>query len=167
MDDRYLTLVANRQRKIHQADGWKLHVVVCDELAFYLNTTNRNANKEAGNLMRDLVSRGRATGVIFLAATQKPERPTPSRPTCATCSPSAGRSAPPPADEPTPSSGPLVDRLATRPTSTPLTGASATAARGRQPVRMRTFYLTDDDLTQLARQARRCRPRTQSRPRSA
>jgi hypothetical protein len=37
-------------------------VIVCDELAFYLNTTDRNANKEAGNLMRDLVSRGRAAG---------------------------------------------------------------------------------------------------------
>jgi hypothetical protein len=36
MDDRYLLLVANRQRRIHQGDGWKLHVIVCDELAFYL-----------------------------------------------------------------------------------------------------------------------------------
>ena len=80
MDDRYLTLVANRQREIYQADGWKLHVIVCDELAFYLNTTDRNANKEAGNLMRDLVSRGRAAGVIFLAATQKPSGEDPDLP---------------------------------------------------------------------------------------
>jgi hypothetical protein len=26
MDDRYLLLVANRQRKVHQHDGWKLQV---------------------------------------------------------------------------------------------------------------------------------------------
>ena len=33
MDDRYLTLVANRQRKIHQGDGWKLHTELSkDEL---------------------------------------------------------------------------------------------------------------------------------------
>ena len=74
MDDRYLMLVANRQRKVHQGDGWKLHVIVCDELAFYLNTGSRTGDKEAGNLMRDLVSRGRAAGVIFLAATPEAER---------------------------------------------------------------------------------------------
>jgi S-DNA-T family DNA segregation ATPase FtsK/SpoIIIE len=72
MDGRYLTLVANRQRKLARADGWPLKVVVCDELAFYLNTNNRTGDKEAGNLFRDLVSRGRAAGFIVLAATQKP-----------------------------------------------------------------------------------------------
>ncbi len=69
---RYLLLIANRQRKIAQAHGWKLHVIVCDELAFYLNTTDRTANKEAGIPDARPGEPGRAAGVIFLAATQKP-----------------------------------------------------------------------------------------------
>src|SRR4029450_4329153 len=72
MDAPYLTRVANRQRKTSREDHWTVHVVVCDELAFYLNTSDRNGNREAGNLFRDLVSRGRAAGFVVLAATQKP-----------------------------------------------------------------------------------------------
>ena len=67
MDDRYLLLVANHQRKIHHGDGWKLHVIACDEPAFY-STPPTVTPIRASNLMRDLVSRGRAAGVIFLTA---------------------------------------------------------------------------------------------------
>ncbi len=49
-----------------------LHVVVIDELAFYLGGQDRKQRIEITELLRDLVSRGRAAGIIVLAATQKP-----------------------------------------------------------------------------------------------
>jgi len=47
-------------------------VVVCDELASYLHVGERKARAEFAELMRDLVARGRAAGLVVLAATQKP-----------------------------------------------------------------------------------------------
>ncbi|MDQ1745879.1 MAG: segregation ATPase FtsK/SpoIIIE, family [Frankiaceae bacterium] len=72
MDERYRLLLAQRRRKVQRGDGLGLHVVVCDELAFYLTHPDRKARAEFTDLLRDLVARGRAAGVIVLAATQKP-----------------------------------------------------------------------------------------------
>jgi DNA segregation ATPase FtsK/SpoIIIE-like protein len=46
--------------------------VVCDELAFYLMLPDKKQRQEFAELLRDLVARGRAAGVIVCAATQKP-----------------------------------------------------------------------------------------------
>ena len=46
--------------------------MACDELAFYLGAEDRKAQREFAELLRDLVARGRAAGVIVCAATQKP-----------------------------------------------------------------------------------------------
>jgi DNA segregation ATPase FtsK/SpoIIIE-like protein len=35
VDDRYLTLLANRARKVTEGDGLALHLVAVEELAFY------------------------------------------------------------------------------------------------------------------------------------
>jgi hypothetical protein len=72
LDERLLTLFANRRRKIAHGDGMPLHVVVIDELAFYCNSPDRKLSQEFAGRLRDLVSRGRAAGIIVLAATQKP-----------------------------------------------------------------------------------------------
>jgi len=72
MDERYRTLLALRRRKIEPGSGVPLHVVVIDELAFYLGGQDRKQRLEFTELLRDLVSRGRAAGIIVLAATQKP-----------------------------------------------------------------------------------------------
>jgi hypothetical protein len=72
MDDRYLSLLANRARKVTPATGMPLHVVVVDELAHYLLAPDRKERTEFAELLRDLVARGRAAGLIVLAATQKP-----------------------------------------------------------------------------------------------
>lgn len=72
MDQRYSQLLNTGKRKIIQGDELPLHVVVIDELAHYLNTPDRKERAEFTNLLRDLVSRGRAAGMIVLAATQKP-----------------------------------------------------------------------------------------------
>jgi DNA segregation ATPase FtsK/SpoIIIE, S-DNA-T family len=154
MDDRYLLLVANRQRKIHQGDGWKLHVIVCDELAFYLNTGSRNGDKEAGNLMRDLVSRGRAAGVIFLAATQKPSGDTiPTYLRDLFAFRWAFRCTTPQRSDTILGAGWSTAGYTASSIDAAHRGVGYLLHEGGEPVRMRTFYLTDDDLTQLARRA--------------
>jgi DNA segregation ATPase FtsK/SpoIIIE, S-DNA-T family len=72
LDRRLLTLLANRRRKITPALGLPLLVVVVDELAFYVAGPDRKLSAEFAGRLRDLVARGRAAGVIVLAATQKP-----------------------------------------------------------------------------------------------
>jgi hypothetical protein len=72
LDERLLTLLANRRRKIAPGDGMPLHVVAVDELAFYCTSPDRKLSQEFAGRLRDLVSRGRAAGIIVLAATQKP-----------------------------------------------------------------------------------------------
>ena len=49
-----------------------LHVLVIDELAFYLRGGKKETRENFAELLRDLVSRGRAAGIIVIAATQKP-----------------------------------------------------------------------------------------------
>jgi hypothetical protein len=72
LDDRYLTLLANRARKVTPADGLPLHLVGVEELAFYTNGPNRKAATEFSTLLRDFVARGRAAGMPTVATTQKP-----------------------------------------------------------------------------------------------
>ena len=72
MQARYQELLARGLRKVRREDGLALHLVVCDELAFYLSLPDRKQRQEFTELLRDLVARGRAAGVIVVAATQKP-----------------------------------------------------------------------------------------------
>jgi DNA segregation ATPase FtsK/SpoIIIE-like protein len=72
MDHRYGQLLGAGRRKVAQVDGLALHIVVIDELAHYLTAPDRRERSEFADLLRDLVSRGRAAGIIVLAATQKP-----------------------------------------------------------------------------------------------
>jgi DNA segregation ATPase FtsK/SpoIIIE-like protein len=72
MDTRYRELLALGLRKVRREDGLALHLVVVDELAFYLSAPDRKLRQEFAELLRDLVARGRAAGMIVLAATQKP-----------------------------------------------------------------------------------------------
>jgi DNA segregation ATPase FtsK/SpoIIIE-like protein len=76
MDRRYERLLDQRRRKIERGDGLRLIVVVVDELAFYTTGGNDRAGKalRAGfaDRLHALIARGRAAGIIVLAATQKP-----------------------------------------------------------------------------------------------
>lgn len=73
MDARYERLLASRRRKITAGDNLALHVVVVDELAFFVRGGARAARVKVTEGLRDLVSRGRAAGIVVLAATQKPD----------------------------------------------------------------------------------------------
>jgi DNA segregation ATPase FtsK/SpoIIIE-like protein len=72
MEARYRELLATGARKITRDAGLPLHVVACDELAFYLTAEDRKQRTRFAELLRDLVARGRAAGIIVIAATQKP-----------------------------------------------------------------------------------------------
>ncbi len=73
MDQRYAVLDDERRRKIAPADGVPPVVVVLDELAYFSATVGTKREQEAFSvLVRDLVARGRAAGIIVVAATQRP-----------------------------------------------------------------------------------------------
>jgi DNA segregation ATPase FtsK/SpoIIIE, S-DNA-T family len=72
MDDRYRELSKARLRKIERSGPSGLVLVVIDELALYLRGGERSLREEFAELLRDLVARGRAAGIIVVAATQKP-----------------------------------------------------------------------------------------------
>jgi DNA segregation ATPase FtsK/SpoIIIE-like protein len=72
MDFRYQVLLAMGRRKFEPQDIEGLHVVVIDELAFYLRGGKKDVRDRFSEALRDLVSRGRAAGIIVVAATQKP-----------------------------------------------------------------------------------------------
>jgi len=72
MDFRYQVLLALGKRKFEPDDPEGLHIVVIDELAFYLRGGKKDTRDRFAESLRDLVSRGRAAGIIVVAATQKP-----------------------------------------------------------------------------------------------
>ncbi len=72
MDCRYGQLLAWKRRKVVPEDGFSLQVVVIDELALYLASGEKKTRERLAESLRDLVARGRAAGVIVVAATQRP-----------------------------------------------------------------------------------------------
>jgi S-DNA-T family DNA segregation ATPase FtsK/SpoIIIE len=72
MDHRYRWLLAEGRRKVERGDGLGLHVVAIDELAYFVRATKRAEREALTEGLRDLVSRGRAAGIVVIAATQKP-----------------------------------------------------------------------------------------------
>jgi S-DNA-T family DNA segregation ATPase FtsK/SpoIIIE len=73
MDTRYGELLDTGRRKITPACGHPVVLVVFDELAYFSATIGEaKQQKEFVALVRDLVARGRAAGIIVVAATQRP-----------------------------------------------------------------------------------------------
>src|SRR5207244_4090930 len=66
-------LLAAGMRKITRDSGVRVIVVIIDELA-YFSATVGDSKEQKGfvALVRDLVARGRAAGIIVVAATQRP-----------------------------------------------------------------------------------------------
>jgi hypothetical protein len=57
LDDRYLTLLANRARKVIEGDELPLYLVVIEELAYFTNGPDRKAAQAFSVLLRDFVAR--------------------------------------------------------------------------------------------------------------
>jgi S-DNA-T family DNA segregation ATPase FtsK/SpoIIIE len=73
MDNRYAYLLGCERRKVAPADVFLPYLVACDEIAYFSATTgDKKQREEFAALLRDLVARGRAVGIIVVAATQRP-----------------------------------------------------------------------------------------------
>jgi S-DNA-T family DNA segregation ATPase FtsK/SpoIIIE len=73
MDNRYTWLHAHRRRKIAPGDGMTVITAVFDEIALFSTVLGtKQQQEEFITLLRDLVARGRAAGIIVIAATQRP-----------------------------------------------------------------------------------------------
>jgi len=73
MNERYDRLVAAGLRKITPASGEPVYLVIIDEYAYFSATVGKKPDREEfAALVRDLVARGRAAGVIVILATQRP-----------------------------------------------------------------------------------------------
>ncbi len=73
MDNRYSYLTFYQRRKIVRADGMNVIVCVIDEIAYFSATAGEKKDQDLFvALLRDIVARGRAVGIIVIAATQRP-----------------------------------------------------------------------------------------------
>jgi S-DNA-T family DNA segregation ATPase FtsK/SpoIIIE len=73
MDKRYTWLESCGRRKIEPADGVTTITVIVDEIALYSTVLgDERQQREFVTLLRDLVARGRAAAIIVIAATQRP-----------------------------------------------------------------------------------------------
>ena len=163
MDGRYAELLASRRRKVSPESGLPLHVVVCDELAHYLTSGDRKERAEFADLMRDLVSRGRAAGIIVVAATQKPSSdiiPTSLRDLFGFRW--ALRCATPQASDTILGSGWASAGFSAADVDAAHRGVGYLLHEGGTPVRLRSYYLDDVALDAIAHRAealrRTCAP---------
>ena len=154
MDARYLTLLANRARKVQPDSGLPLHLVVIDELAHYLLNGERKDRALFAELMRDLVARGRAAGIIVLAATQKPQHdviPTALRDLFGFRW--ALRCSTPQASDTVLGAGWASQGHTASDIDSAHRGVGLLLHEGERPVRLRSHYLDDVDLAALASRA--------------
>ncbi|GAA1857181.1 FtsK/SpoIIIE domain-containing protein [Asanoa iriomotensis] len=73
MDNRYTFLEECERRKVIPGDAFTPYLVAIDEIAYFSATVGKKQDREEfAALLRDLVARGRAVGIIVIAATQRP-----------------------------------------------------------------------------------------------
>jgi hypothetical protein len=165
MDRRYATLLASGLRKIEPGGEFGLHVVAIDELAFYMRGGKRDERNELTETLRDLISRGRAAGIIVIAATQKPSNeiiPTFVRDLFSFRM--ALRCTTPEASDTVLGQGWASQGYSASTLDPTARGVGFLLAEGAVPVKIRTHYLGDADVAALARRAVALRS---SRPKGA
>jgi hypothetical protein len=158
LDERLELLDGQGRRKIAPGVGLPLIVVVIDEKAFYLHTGKRQLDQAIIAALRDVLMRGRKTGIIVLAATQKPSGavvPTELRDQFAIRW--AFRCTAPDASDTILGRGWASQGYSASAIDLEQRGVSLLLAEGALPRRLRTFYLTDAELLALADRAARLR----------
>ena len=151
MDLRYEVLRATRKRKIDPSSTQGHHVVVIDELAFYLRGGDKKIRDQFADNLRDLVSRGRAAGMIVIAATQKPSHdiiPTWIRDLFAYRL--AMRCTSPEASDTILGQGWATQGFTASSIDPANRGVGYLLAEGGVPIKFKACYLTDDDIDELA-----------------
>jgi FtsK/SpoIIIE family len=158
LDDRYLTLLANRARKVAPGDGLPLYLVVVEELAYFTNGPDRKASAAFSVLLRDFVARGRAAGMVTVATTQKPSAdvvPTYLRDLFGFRW--ALRCSTPEASDTILGRGWASQGYSAASIDPTARGVGLLLQEGGVPVRLRSCYLDDLDLADLARRAEQLR----------
>jgi len=158
MDRRYELLLSSGRRKIEERDGLGLHVVAVDELAFFLRAGTRAERLGFAEGLRDLVARGRAAGVVVLAATQKPSHdvvPTAVRDLFSFKM--ALRCTTPEASDTVLGQGWASRGYSAATIEAGARGVGFLLAEGAVPVKCRTYYIDDETLADLATRAARLR----------
>jgi FtsK/SpoIIIE family len=161
LDDRYLTLLANRARKVTEGDGLPLYLVVIEELAYFTNGPDRKAAQAFSVLLRDFVARGRAAGMVTVATTQKPSAdvvPTYLRDLFGFRW--ALRCSTPEASDTILGRGWASQGHSAAQVDPAARGVGLLLQEGGVPVRLRACYLDDLDLADLARRAELLRSTT-------
>ncbi len=158
MDDRYDELLRRGARKVTRAEGLRLHVVVIDELALYVAGTDKKSAQRFAELLRGLVARGRAAGIIVLAATQKPSIDiVPSTLRDLFGFRWALRCATRDASDTVLGSGWASEGFSASDIAGAHRGVGLLLHEGDTPVRLKGFHLDNDDLRTLVRRARQLR----------
>ena len=158
MDLRYQELLRRGVRKVTRAEGLRLHVVVIDELALYVAGTDKKSAQRFAELLRDLVARGRAAGIIVLAATQKPSTDiVPSTLRDLFGFRWALRCATRDASDTVLGAGWASEGFSASNLNSARRGVGLLLHEGGVPVQLRTFHLNDDDVRVLAERARQLR----------
>jgi FtsK/SpoIIIE family len=163
LDDRYLTLLANRARKVASGDGLPLYLVVVEELAYFTNGPDRKASAAFSVLLRDFVARGRAAGMVTVATTQKPSAdvvPTYLRDLFGFRW--ALRCSTPEASDTILGRGWASQGYSAAQVDPTARGVGLLLQEGGVPVRLRSCWLDDLDLAELARRAEGLRATTRT-----
>jgi hypothetical protein len=151
MDRRYSVLLASGLRKIERNSDFGLYVVAIDELAFYMRSGTKDERNELSETLRDLISRGRAAGMIVVAATQKPSNdivPTYVRDLFSFRM--ALRCTTPEASDTILGQGWAKEGYSASTLDPTLRGVGWLLAEGAVPIKVRTHYLDDDAIADLA-----------------
>jgi DNA segregation ATPase FtsK/SpoIIIE-like protein len=158
MDRRYGVLLSSGLRKIERDGDFGLHVVAIDELAFYMRGGTKDERTELSETLRDLISRGRAAGMIVVAATQKPSNdivPTFVRDLFSFRM--ALRCTTPEASDTILGQGWAKEGFSASTLDPTTRGVGYLLAEGAVPVKVRTHFLDDDAIGGLANLAERRR----------
>jgi DNA segregation ATPase FtsK/SpoIIIE-like protein len=158
MDARYAELLAHQLRKVSPDLGLPLQVVVIDELALFVAGVDKKLAARFSELLRDLVARGRAAGVIVIAATQKPSIDiVPSALRDLFGFRWALRCATRDASDTVLGSGWASGGYSAADIDAANRGVGLLLHEGGIPVRLRSFHLTDGDVATIADRASRLR----------
>src|SRR4051794_32052793 len=152
MDNRYAYLLSRKRRKIGPNDVFGQILVACDEIAYFSATVDDKAKRELfAELLRDIVSRGRAVGIIVAAATQRPSSdiiPTSLRDLFAWRF--AGRCTTDVSSDIVLGHGWAARGYSSNTIATDNQGEGFLIAEGGIPERVKGAYLTDTDIIRLA-----------------
>ncbi|MHB8335518.1 MAG: FtsK/SpoIIIE domain-containing protein [Acidimicrobiales bacterium] len=158
MNSRYRELLVRGLRKVPRDGTMRFQVVVIDELALYVAGVDKKLASQFAELLRDLVSRGRAAGVIVVAATQKPSADViPSALRDLFAIRWAFRCTTREASDTVLGSGWASQGFSAADIDANNQGVGLLLNESGTPIRLKTFYLSDDDIRTIAERGRRLR----------